>query len=38
VLAGVVNIPVFGFVRTLVSATIGAILLLFVWHNLHHRK
>src|SRR5262245_21538608 len=32
-LAGVLNIPVFGFFRTLVAATIGAILILYVWHR-----
>jgi uncharacterized membrane protein YeaQ/YmgE (transglycosylase-associated protein family) len=36
-LAGVLNIPVFGFFRTLVAATIGAILILFLWHRMHHR-
>jgi uncharacterized membrane protein YeaQ/YmgE (transglycosylase-associated protein family) len=32
-LAGILNIPVFGFFRTLVAATIGAVLILFVWHR-----
>ena len=36
VLAGILNIPVFGFIRTLVAATIGAILILFVWHCVRH--
>jgi uncharacterized membrane protein YeaQ/YmgE (transglycosylase-associated protein family) len=36
-LAGVLNIPVFGFIRTLVAATIGAILILFIWHRVPHR-
>jgi len=34
VLAGILNIEVFGFIRTLVSATIGAVLILFVWHRM----
>ena len=33
VLAGILDIPIFGFIRTLISATIGAILILFVWHR-----
>jgi len=33
VLANILNIPVFGFFRTLIAATIGAILILFVWHR-----
>jgi hypothetical protein len=28
----------FGFIRTLVSATIGAILILFVWHHVRDQK
>jgi uncharacterized membrane protein YeaQ/YmgE (transglycosylase-associated protein family) len=32
VLASILNIPVFGFIRTLVAAIIGAILILFIWH------
>jgi uncharacterized membrane protein YeaQ/YmgE (transglycosylase-associated protein family) len=28
---------VFGLFRTLVSATIGAILILFIWHQVPHR-
>jgi uncharacterized membrane protein YeaQ/YmgE (transglycosylase-associated protein family) len=37
VLAGVLNIQVFGFVRTLVAAIIGAILILFIWHRVRQR-
>jgi uncharacterized membrane protein YeaQ/YmgE (transglycosylase-associated protein family) len=37
VLAAILNIPVFGFLRTLVAAIIGAILILFVWHRVHGR-
>ncbi len=33
VLAGLLNIPVFGFIRTLVASIIGAILILFIWHR-----
>ena len=36
-LAEVLQIPVFGFVRVLVAATAGAILILFVWQRLHNR-
>jgi uncharacterized membrane protein YeaQ/YmgE (transglycosylase-associated protein family) len=36
-LASILNIPVFGFFRTLVAATIGAILILFVWHRMPQR-
>ena len=36
-LASILNIPVFGFFRTLVAATIGAILILFVWHRAPQR-
>jgi uncharacterized membrane protein YeaQ/YmgE (transglycosylase-associated protein family) len=36
-LANVLNIPVFGFFRTLIAATIGAILILFVWHRAPQR-
>src|SRR5262245_38699563 len=32
-LAHVLNIPVFGFFRTLVAAIAGAVLILFVWHR-----
>ena len=37
VLANVLNNPVFGFFRTLVTAIIGAILILFVWHRIPQR-
>ena len=37
VLANILNIPVFGFFRTLIAATIGAILILFVWHRVPQR-
>lgn len=33
-LAEVLQIPVFGFFRVLVAATVGAILVLFVWRKL----
>jgi uncharacterized membrane protein YeaQ/YmgE (transglycosylase-associated protein family) len=33
-LAGLLNIQVFGFFRTLVSATVGAIVILFVWRQI----
>jgi len=36
-LANILNISVFGFIRTLVAASIGAILILFVWRWVHHR-
>jgi uncharacterized membrane protein YeaQ/YmgE (transglycosylase-associated protein family) len=32
-LAEVLQIPVFGFFRTLVAATIGAIIILFLWRR-----
>jgi uncharacterized membrane protein YeaQ/YmgE (transglycosylase-associated protein family) len=35
VLANLLHIPVFGFVRTLAAATIGAIVILFIWHRVH---
>ena len=38
ILASVLNIPVFGFFRTLVAATIGAIVLLFVWRSVQQRR
>ena len=38
VLASILEIPVFGFIRTLISATIGAILILFVWHRVRDYK
>ena len=37
VLASLLNIQIFGFIRTLVSAIIGAILILFVWHRVPQR-
>lgn len=37
VLANVLNIQVFGFFRTLIAATVGAILILFVWHRVRQR-
>ncbi|MGE0037972.1 MAG: GlsB/YeaQ/YmgE family stress response membrane protein [Xanthobacteraceae bacterium] len=37
VLANVLNIEVFGFFRTLIAATIGAILILFIWHRVRQR-
>ena len=36
-LAEVLQIPVFGFWRTLISAALGAIILLFVWRAIHRR-
>lgn len=36
-LASVLNVPVFGFFRTLVAAIIGAILLLWVWRAVRSR-
>jgi uncharacterized membrane protein YeaQ/YmgE (transglycosylase-associated protein family) len=36
-LAEVLAVPVFGFWRTLVSAAVGAIILLFVWRAIHRR-
>jgi uncharacterized membrane protein YeaQ/YmgE (transglycosylase-associated protein family) len=36
-LAEVLQVPVFGFWRTLIAATIGAILLLFVWRMIRRR-
>ena len=38
ILASLLNIPVFGFIRTLLAATIGAIVLLFVWRSVHQRR
>jgi uncharacterized membrane protein YeaQ/YmgE (transglycosylase-associated protein family) len=32
-LAEVLQIPVFGFIRTLIAATIGAIIILFLWRK-----
>jgi uncharacterized membrane protein YeaQ/YmgE (transglycosylase-associated protein family) len=37
ILASLLSIEVFGFIRTLVAAIIGAILILFVWHRVQHR-
>jgi uncharacterized membrane protein YeaQ/YmgE (transglycosylase-associated protein family) len=36
-LAEVLQIPVFGFWRTLLSASAGAIVLLWVWRAIHRR-
>ena len=36
-LAEVMQIPVFGFWRTLLSASAGAIILLWVWRAIHRR-
>jgi uncharacterized membrane protein YeaQ/YmgE (transglycosylase-associated protein family) len=33
-LAEVLQIPVFGFFRVLVAATVGAVLILFIWRRL----
>jgi uncharacterized membrane protein YeaQ/YmgE (transglycosylase-associated protein family) len=33
-IAGLLNITVFGFFRTLISATIGAIVILFIWRKI----
>jgi uncharacterized membrane protein YeaQ/YmgE (transglycosylase-associated protein family) len=35
--AEVLQVPIFGFWRTLIAATIGAILLLFVWRMIRRR-
>jgi uncharacterized membrane protein YeaQ/YmgE (transglycosylase-associated protein family) len=37
-LASLLNIQLFGFIRTLVAATIGAIFILFIWHWVHNRR
>jgi uncharacterized membrane protein YeaQ/YmgE (transglycosylase-associated protein family) len=37
-LAGLLNIAVFGFFRTLVWATVGAVLILFIWHRLRQQR
>ena len=34
-LAEMLEIPVYGFFRVLICATVGAILILFVWQRLH---
>ena len=36
-LAEVLEIPVFGFFRTLLAAAVGAILLLFIWRAIRRR-
>ena len=36
-LAEVLQVPVFGFWRGLISAAVGAIILLFVWRMIHRR-
>ncbi len=36
-LAEVLQIPVFGFVRTLIAAAAGAVILLWVWRAIHRR-
>ncbi|HEY1362164.1 MAG TPA: GlsB/YeaQ/YmgE family stress response membrane protein [Xanthobacteraceae bacterium] len=38
VLAGILNIPVVGFWRTLIAAIVGAILILVIWHWAHQRR
>lgn len=37
-LAGILDISVFGFCRTLISAIIGAILLLYAWRMVQQRR
>ncbi len=37
-LAEIAEVPVFGFMRTLISASIGAILILFAWRTLRGRR
>lgn len=37
-LAEIAQVPVFGFMRTLISASIGAILILFAWRALRGRR
>lgn len=37
-LAEIAQVPVFGFMRTLISASIGAILILFAWRTLRGRR
>ncbi len=36
-LAEVLQIPVFGFFRTLIAAAVGAVILLWVWRAIHRR-
>ena len=36
-LAEVLEVPVFGFWRTLASAAVGAIILLWIWRAIHRR-
>lgn len=36
-LAEVMQIPVFGFFRTLIAATVGAIVLLYLWRRVRER-
>ncbi len=37
-LAEVIQIPVFGFFRVLIAATVGAIIILFVWRKIRARS
>jgi uncharacterized membrane protein YeaQ/YmgE (transglycosylase-associated protein family) len=37
-LAEIAQVPVFGFMHTLISASIGAILILFAWRTLRGRR
>lgn len=37
-LAEIAQVPVFGFMRTLISASVGAILILFAWRALRGRR
>ena len=37
-LAEVLQVPVFGFWRTLISAAVGAIILLLVWRAIHRQS
>lgn len=37
-LAEVLQIPVIGFFRTLISASVGAVILLWVWRLIHRRS
>jgi uncharacterized membrane protein YeaQ/YmgE (transglycosylase-associated protein family) len=34
-LAEVLQIPVFGFFRTLIAASVGAVIILFIWRKIH---